>query len=292
MRRESRTVDHEIGRTASRAHGVVTREQLTAAGLTPSGVDRRLRAGRLIAVHPGVYRVGHSAPSLEARYLAAVLACGDRAVLAGRAAAHVWRIVKGAAPWPEVIASTERRVRGVITHRTRAAVRTTRWNGIPTTTVAQTLVHLAATLSLADLARACHEAGVLHKTTPRQLQAVMRPNTAGARNLHLVMGRIAPVELSQLETRFGRLLRAARLPAPDETNRPASGRRVDCRWITERLTVELDSFGFHNSRHSWQRDRQREREAYARGDQHRRYTWADVFEDPRAMLAELRALLG
>jgi hypothetical protein len=27
-------------------------------------------------VYPGVYRVGHHAPSLEARYLAAVWACG------------------------------------------------------------------------------------------------------------------------------------------------------------------------------------------------------------------------
>ena len=285
-------VDRRIGAMASRSHGVAARRRLLAADVTPEEIRGRLESGVLIAVHPGVYRVGHTAPSLEASYLAAALACGDGAALAGRAAAHVWRIVRGAAPWPEVIGPTERRVRGVITRRTRTGVATTRRDGIPVTTVAQTLVHLAATLSLADLARACHEAGVLHRTTPRQLEAVMRPNTAGARNLHLVLGRITPVELSRLEARFGRLLREAGLPAPDETNRPASGRRVDCRWIAKRLTVELDSFGFHNSRHSWQRDRQREREAYARGDQHRRYTWTDVVEDPRAMLAELRALLG
>jgi very-short-patch-repair endonuclease len=76
------------------------------------------------------------------------------------------------------------------------------------------------------------------------------------------------------------------------TNRPASGRRVDCRWPQLRLTVELDSYGFHNSRHAWEQDHRREREAYARGDQFRRYTWADVFDDPTQMLAELRALLG
>jgi hypothetical protein len=36
----------------------------------------------------------------------------------------------------------------------------------------------------------------------------------------------------------------------------------------------------------------REREAHARGDQHRRYTYNDVTEDPAQMLTELRALLA
>jgi len=58
-----------------------------------------------------------------------------------------------------------------------------------------------------------------------------------------------------------------------------------------RLTVELDSYRFHNSRWAFEQDRRRERAAYARGDQHRRYTWHDVIEDPTAMLAELAKLL-
>ena len=98
------------------------------------------------------------------------------------------------------------------------------------------------------------------------------------------------VVLSRLERNFLRLLRAEGLPLP-VTNRPAGGRRVDCRWHDRRLTVELDSFRFHNSRRAWERDRQREREAYARGDDFRRYTWTDVTEAPAAMLRELHALL-
>ena len=76
-----------------------------------------------------------------------------------------------------------------------------------------------------------------------------------------------------------------------QTNRVASGRRVDCRWPDARLTVELDSYRFHRSRHAWELDRRREREAYARGDQFRRYTYGDVFENPRAMMRELSALV-
>ncbi|HYI37432.1 MAG TPA: hypothetical protein VEX39_12535 [Thermoleophilaceae bacterium] len=67
---------------------------------------------------------------------------------------------------------------------------------------------------------------------------------------------------------------------------------VDCRWPDEGVTVELDSFTFHNSRHGWQQGYVRERQAYARGDAFRRYTWADVMETPRRMLVELRALLA
>jgi hypothetical protein len=39
------------------------------------------------------------------------------------------------------------------------------------------------------------------------------------------------------------------------------------------------------------RDRRRERDARARGDDFRRYTWGDVFEEPLETVAELRALL-
>jgi very-short-patch-repair endonuclease len=98
------------------------------------------------------------------------------------------------------------------------------------------------------------------------------------------------VSLSKLESRFLELLRDEGLPLP-LTNRVAGGRRVDCRWPERRLTVELDGYRFHNSRHAWEQDRRREREARARGDEFRRYTYGDVMEDRRLMLAELRPLL-
>ena len=98
------------------------------------------------------------------------------------------------------------------------------------------------------------------------------------------------VTLSRLESRFLERLRDAGLVLP-KTNRPAGGRRVDCRWPEQRLTVELDSYRYHHSRHAWEQDRRREREARARGDEFRRYTYGDVFEHPEFMLTELRALV-
>ena len=73
--------DELIARIASRSHGVVTRQNLLGRGITLPEIRTRLARGSLIVVHRGVYRVGHRAPSLEARYLAAVLACGDTAPL-------------------------------------------------------------------------------------------------------------------------------------------------------------------------------------------------------------------
>jgi hypothetical protein len=117
-----------------------------------------------------------------------------------------------------------------------------------------------------------------------------RPNSRGAGALRRVMRGEIRVTLSRLEQRFLRLLQEARLALP-QTNRPAGGRRVDCRWPALGLTVELDSYQFHNSSWSWQQDHRREREARARGDDFRRYTSYDVFKDSRLMLRELRALL-
>jgi hypothetical protein len=81
-------------------------------GITRSEIYQRLRSGALIAVFRGVYRVGHSAPSLEARYLAAVRACGEGAVLSGRAAAQLLGLLKGPVCDPEVTIRGERRVAG------------------------------------------------------------------------------------------------------------------------------------------------------------------------------------
>ena len=105
-------------------------------------------------------------------------------------------------------------------------------------------------------------------------------------------GGDARVALGPLERRFRELLNQHRLPLPRARNRPAGAYHVDCRWPQRRLIVELDSYRFHHSRHAWEQDRRRERDARARGDELRRYTWRDVFADSGEMLAELRGLLG
>jgi very-short-patch-repair endonuclease len=241
------TVEGTLARSGARAHGVVDRRELLAAGISRDEIQHRLDVGMLIPEFRGIYRVGHAAPSTDAHYLAAVRACGEDALLCGLAAAHTHGLVKGRAPAPDVTA---------------------------------------------PMARACHEAGVRYGTTPRHVEVVLqrRPNTPGARHIRRVMSGDAKIALSKLERAFIELLKAHGFPLP-ETNRVAGGRRVDCRWPDHHLTVELDGYRFHNSRHSWEQGLQREREARARGDEFRRFSYDDVFENQRYMLVELGKLL-
>jgi very-short-patch-repair endonuclease len=295
MRTKSSSADRRVARIATGQHGVVTVTQLLEAGLSREGIKRRARRGALHRVHRGVYRVGHRAPSTEAHCLAAVLACGEGAVLSGQAAAFVFGLVKGRPPRPEVTAVAWRRVAGVITHRARHLDPrdVTSYRFIPITTVARTVLDLAGSLSLGELARACHEADVRYRVGAAEVDAALarRPNVPGAGKLHEVFHGDARVTLSKLERDFLAVLRSAGLPLP-ETNRLVGGRYVDCRWPEHQLIVELDGYRFHRSRHAWEQDRRREREARARGDEFRRYTHGDVGDDRTLMLAELQQLLA
>ena len=291
MRGQSGNAPRILARLARRSHGVVTRRELLDAGLSERQIDYRITAGALLVEFPGVYRVGHRSPSLEARYMAAVKASGKGGVLSGLAAAHLFGLSRGTAPPPEVSAPTKRVIKGVTTRRRRLdQADKTLWRGIPTTTLPRTLIDLSSLLPLDELAAAFHEASVRHRLRPEQVETRVSGRLPGAEKLRRVLRGDAHVTLSELERIFVRLLRGDGLDLP-ETNRPAGGRYVDCRWPQHKLTVELDGYRYHNTRHAWERDRRREREAYARGDQFRRFTYGDVTERPEGVLAELRPLL-
>jgi hypothetical protein len=289
-----RTVEQIIEALATRKHGNVTRRDLVSAGMTPAEIEHRLRSGYLLPEYRAVYRVGHRAPSVEATYMAAVLACGDAAALGGLAAAHLFGLVRGKAPEAEVVSRHEHRVPRVTTRHYRGLEPhdTTTWKGIPITTVPFTLTDLASRLGRDALAWAFHQASIRHGTTVEQVEEVMarRPNLPGRRNLVWVVRGDVHVTASGMERKFLARLRKERLPLP-VTNIRAGGRHVDCRWSDLKLTVELDSYRYHGSRYAWEQDRRRERQARARGDDFRRYTYTDVYEEPAAMMRELRSIL-
>jgi hypothetical protein len=143
-----------------------------------------------------------------------------------------------------------------------------------------------------SFARLCHEAGVRHKTTPRQVKAVMarRGRCRGAARIRRVMEGETKVTLSVVEREFLHTLKREDLPIPD-TNKRVGRRRIDCRWTEYGVTVELVSYRYHNSRHAWEGDHDREREARACNDEWRSFTYDDVMGDQTYMLAELRKLL-
>jgi hypothetical protein len=157
--------DVALAALARQQHGVVTIAQLLAVGLNHEAVRRRARDGRLHAVHRGVYAVGHAGLAFEGRCLAAVYACGPGSAASRLTAGELLRVSR----WPvtsiAVATVSQRRPVGVEVHRTARLdpLDVTRVRGIPTTTVARTLVDLRDTLTPHQLAYVIHEAAFRHR---------------------------------------------------------------------------------------------------------------------------------
>ena len=205
MRPKSRSVTQEVARIATGQDGVIALGQLLDAGMTRSAVVRWTRKGLLHREFRGVYRLGHRAPSARAHYHAAVLACGEGAVLSGMAAAYVFAVVGRKPPPAEVATTTDRRVRGVEIHRVRHLPLTeiSVYEGIPVTTIPRTLVDIACRLPFDDLAETCHHAGVRFRVRPQAVLSVLRrrPNVPGARKLRDIWEGDG-ITLSKLERGF------------------------------------------------------------------------------------------
>jgi hypothetical protein len=282
-----------LARLAGAKKGLVTRTELLSAGISARQIERWLASGLLIRVYAGVYRVGHAAPNLESSYLAAVLACGEGSLLSGRAAAHLYGLVRQRPPLPEVTTNTKRKPPGVVVHRKRVIHPrdATEYRGIPVTTVPRTAADMAGDSTPADLALLFHEARIRFGLKPEYVEAVLaRSRVRGAAKLRRVIWGDERVLLSELERGFIALLERHELPLP-ETNIPKGGHWVDCWWPEFRLTVELDTYRYHGTRHAWERDVKRERRARKRGD-YRRYVWGDVFETPEELIADLSPALA
>lgn len=113
MPHQSRTAERIIDAIASQAHGWATREELLGAGLSEDQIRSRICSGLLVADHPGVYRVGHHSPSVEATYMGAVKAGGRGALLAELPAAHLLELIRSRTTLPPVVVTaTERRIAG------------------------------------------------------------------------------------------------------------------------------------------------------------------------------------
>src|SRR4051812_27919053 len=108
--RRTSAVDHAIAALAARQYGIVTRRQLGDLGLSRDDIDYRVAVGRLRVIQRSVYAVGHDRLMPEGRWLAAVFAGGEEAVLSHRSAARLWGLLPHNGQI-EVTAPTNRRKR-------------------------------------------------------------------------------------------------------------------------------------------------------------------------------------
>jgi hypothetical protein len=250
--------DVRAARLAGERDGVLSIQQLQDCGLNRTAVGVRVRNGRLHRIHRGVYAVGHPAITLRGRFRAAVLACGESAVLSHFSAAALWGFVAwDDLRYPEVtvVGTARRKLRGLIIHRARTLDPrdVTRRHGIPVTTPARALLEVAGSLSNRWLRRAVREAQSKRWTNVDQIAEVLaRANghRGAARIAAIIATGPAPTRSGNEDVVLDLALRGG-LKHPDvNPRRSVDGRRVypDLHWPEQRLIVEVDSEAWHDSK--------------------------------------------
>jgi predicted transcriptional regulator of viral defense system len=295
----SRRIEAAIAALATRQYGVIARFQLVAIGLSEKAIDRRLASGRLHRLHPGVYAVGHLVVPREGRWLAAVLAGGTKSVLSHRSAAALWGI-RGYEGRPEItVRPGQRQGRGVIARRASLQPdEVTEERGIPTTTVARTILDLAAVQSDTRLEKAIREAEYLRLFDLTELTRLLdrhkrRKGTAALRKAITRAAEPRNRTRSDLEDLFIDLLLKANLPTPELNGTlelDAMTIEPDAMWRGRKLIVELDSWRAHGTRGAFERDRRRDLALAAAGWVCVRITWRRLDDgiprDLRTLLAQ------
>jgi hypothetical protein len=290
-----------LARIAAKQHGVVSRRQLGAIGMSDRTIGRRVAQGRLHRVYMGVYAVGHPMLTQEARWMAAVVACGQGAFLSHPDAALLWDFYDRIGPRIHVTVRWRRNIDGLILHRTRRLDpdEVTTRHGIPVTTVARTLVDLTEQLSTDRLLRALREAEFKNLLDLDSLNAAVE-RAHGRRNLKALKRAIAlhrpgQIVRGELEHRFAELRRGSGLREP-ETNFPITARGrtyiLDCYWPECRLAVELDGRDAHARELAFESDRRRDAALNAIGVRLLRFTWQRVNYDGPELLADLTAAMN
>jgi very-short-patch-repair endonuclease len=292
---------HQLGvvELAEAQHGVATRSQLMQMGLSDDAIYRQTMAGRLHAVHAGVYAVGHRLLTVRGKWMAAVLACGDKALLSHRAAAALWDI----APIPSgdidvlVTGRSRGKRRGIRPHLVRSfdALDRTRREGIPVTGVARTLFDLAELLNPRQLRNAFERGERLRLLDVRDVERLCE-NGTGRRGLRtqraLIAARAIPPNTNEgLEREFRDFCDEYRLELP-VFNAVIGPYTVDAVWQRQRLIVELDSRAYHDNTAAFEQDRARDIDLQVWGYRVLRITAKRLREEPAAVAAAIRALLN
>jgi very-short-patch-repair endonuclease len=288
--------ERELAALSERQHGVVSRRQLLDAGLGRRAIGRRVEAGRLRCLHRCVYAFGYRRLDSRGEWMAAVLACGEGAVLSHRSAAALWRLMRSPLGSVEVSAARGRRRQGITIHEGSIVnAERTVVAGIPVTSVARTLFDLAEVVDEKQLGSTFEEADRLRILRMPELEAVCARGH-GRRALKPIRTLIDAARTSEdtqspLEDRVLDLCHEHRLPLPVAGAR-VLGREVDALWPDRKLMVEADSWEFHGHREAFERDRARDAAMQAEGYRVIRLTHRRLDQEPATVASQLRRLLA
>jgi hypothetical protein len=288
--------DWVIAEIAEGQHGVVSRVQLHAAGVSDEMIATRVAMRRLYRLHDGVFSLTRQ-PGQRGLFMAAHLGTGG--LVSDRSAVALWdlRAQSSGPVHVTVPRGCGGRRRGVRTHRTRRLEPDdcSRLDGIPCTSWPRTIVDIAGSSRERDLRRLLERSQVLNLFDAARLHAALerangRRGTGGLRRLLTELEDDPAPTRSELERRFLDLVKDASLPSPI-TNGLVSGHEVDFHWPAARLIVETDGRGTHDNPLAFERDRQRDLELTLAGWHVIRISWRQLRDEPERIVALLRAKL-
>ena len=290
-----------MARLAARQQGCVRFDQLVACGLDDCAIARRVRRGWLHRVHRGVYAVGFPPQTLDANFMAAVLAGGEEASLSHWASCANAGLVRwDGRPIDVTLRSESHRSRpGIRFHRARSLDRrdTMRIHGIPCTTPARAILEIAPQLSDRRLKRLVRKAQAEKLARAGTFEAMLqRANGhAATRRIAAIIATGPAPTYSGDEDEVLDLVLDAGFGHPDVNQRlivGAATRRTpyfpDLRWPTQRLILEVDS-AWHDDPLSRQLDAERQAELEAAGERVLRTTKQQARADPRQLVTRLTA---
>ncbi|MFK3981989.1 hypothetical protein ACI2K4_16630 [Micromonospora sp. NPDC050397] len=274
----------------ARQHGVLTRQQAYACGLSKAQVEARLRGARWRFLFGRVLATFTGPPSRTALLWAAVLRAGDGAMLSHETAAEVQGLADRCIAPIQVTVPADRRVSpvaGIRVHlRGRAGVARHPSRLPPQTRVEETVLDLAERAHTPDDAL-----GWLARSLGRRLTTTERLRRAIGRRVRMRWRTELLAALaddaggchSLLELRYLRDVERAHglPPGVRQAVRPRRGGRWydDVSYRDYRTRVELDGRAAHPAERRWQ-DARRDNAAAAEGETTLRYGWTDVTRSP------------
>lgn len=297
-----RSVLELIATFTARQHGLIARWQALGVGITERQIKHLVQTGALIPVHPGVYRLRGVPFTQDLRWLAAVLAGGEGAVLSHQAASVVHgfelRRVRPVVTTPN---ARHPEVDGVTWHRTRRHHDTTVVRGIPVTTRARTMLDNAAVLPYevfepllqhtvtSGLLRIEELLAILDRRGGRGVPGMTKVRAA------LTGGLVDEDIQRRLELLIARIVQSANAPAPVRQHPVvgADGKRyvLDSFWPDALVAVEGDGRRWHGDPEQARRTRARARAITATGIELYTYGWSEATETPAAVRTEVESVV-
>lgn len=291
-------MEREIQRAAAQQHGVVTRAQLIAVGVTDHEIARRLTAARMHARYDGVYYLDSVGFTWATEVRSALFACGPDAIASHRCAAVLWGLdgIRGRMVELTVPYDVSPEPDGVIVHRTRRYNPAFLVQSLPTTSIEKTILDLAGVLPERVVLKAARSAVKKGLTTPTRLDRAIGifcgRGVTGTRKARRVVafvaedqsGSVAEIDLKELvfEAPIPRPIQQLHVRLQDGSNA-----YPDLCWPDRMRIVEADGFEAHGTPEQFEHDLRRQNQLMELGWEIRRFTATAIRDRPREVQDEI-----